>query len=128
LAETWTAPGIDLGPSCRSSFSIGGPGSIVHADQSRNGEQGLAGDRTAQHGGVLIVERALPVPETLRDIAVEPTRRASIGREAAVSIVVIRPGEMDAVVMKEDPASVCLVVFAKEVLGAGDSDLDTATH
>ena len=63
----------------------------------------------------------------MRDIAIEPTRRASIGREADISIVTINTGEMDAVVMKEDPSSVGLVVVADEVLRSADSELDAAT-
>ena len=65
--------------------------------------------------------------ETLRDIAIEPTRRASIGREADINIVMINTGEMDAVVMKEDPSSVGLVVVADEVLRSADSELDATT-
>ena len=127
FTETWTALGIDLGPSCRSSFSIRGPGSVVHADESRHGEQRLARDRTAQRRRVLVIERVAPAPEALAMSPLNP-RAARIGRKAGIDIVMIDTGEMDAVVMKKDLPSVRLVAVADEVLRFADGELDTTTN
>ena len=57
----------------------------------------------------------------------KPRGSASIGRKAGIGNVMINPGEMNAVVMQEDPSSVRLVVLANEVTGRGNSNLDTTT-
>src|SRR5262245_7812602 len=117
LSETRTAVGMDLGPSRCGLFSIGGPRSVVNADQARHCQQRLACDRTSQYMRMLVIERVSPAPKALSDITVETARSTGIGREAAFGVVVIVTGEVDAVVMQKDPAPIRLVVVvADEIL------------
>src|SRR5208282_821454 len=98
---------------------------VVHADQSGNGQEGLAGypDANLVRSCRPRVQRLPPSPVMPAEVTVETAGSPGIGRKRRQRGGWIRACEVNAVVAEEDPVAVCRIGVASQVRRRGSGDL-----
>jgi hypothetical protein len=121
--------GFDPGPPGGCSCAVSRPCGIVHADQSGDGEQTLAGQATTQLNRITaFFQFPPPALGVLSDIAVEATGGSDVGGEVRQRRMKVRSPQMHAVVPQKHTAAVRFISLTQEIAGLGGGDLHGSTE